>query len=86
VNLDDTEVHEFVCEVDGHTEHLTDRQAFDAGWDYPPFMGTWGIVSPRTCPNHGIEHTAWWALQTGQELTEAQTEFCIRVSQEVAPV
>lgn len=79
---EDTEVHDFVCEVDGFTAHLTNQEAFDAGWDYPPFIGDWGIIAPRTCPDHGMEDSAWWAIQTGQELTPTQRAFCESVAAE----
>ena len=60
--LDNVAGHRFVCEVCGLDLLLTDRIAFESGWDYPPFLGAWGIVSPRTCGNCGIEGTAWYAL------------------------
>ena len=39
-----------ICEVCGRTEVLTPQEAFDKGWDYPPMMGSFGVVSPRTYP------------------------------------
>ena len=39
-----------ICEVCGRTEVLTPQEAFDKGWDYPPMMGSFGDVSPRTYP------------------------------------
>ena len=38
-----------ICEVCGKTEILTPKEAFNEGWDYPPRMGGFGIVGPRTC-------------------------------------
>ena len=38
-----------ICEVCGKTEMLTPAEAFSDGWDYPPRMGGFGIVGPRTC-------------------------------------
>jgi len=55
---------EYLCEVCEKTETLTETEAYEAGWDYPPFIGNWGIVSPRTCPNCTIEHTAYWHIIT----------------------
>jgi hypothetical protein len=53
---------EFVCETCGKTETLTNDQAFTDGWDYPPFLGEWSVVSPRTCGDCCIDSTAWWQL------------------------
>src|SRR5688572_10204430 len=59
----DTEVlNEYLCESCDKRESLTEEQAYNAGWDYPPFIGIWGVVSPRTCPDCTIETTAYWAL------------------------
>jgi hypothetical protein len=58
------EKREYHCEVCDAKETLTEQEMFDAGWDYPPRIGTWGVVSPRTCGNCGIEETAWWHLIT----------------------
>ena len=55
-----------VCEVCGKTKIMTPEQAFNEGWDYPPKMGAFGIVSPRTCGNCTIEGTLWMALQSGK--------------------
>lgn len=40
----------YVCEVCGNTEIMTPEEAYQEGWDYPPFMGSYGVVSARTCP------------------------------------
>jgi len=77
------DIHTFVCEVCGRTDEVTDDKAFKIGWDYPPFMGAWGVLSPRTCPDCRMTDTAWWAIQTGQELTEKQIEFAEAVMKEV---
>lgn len=50
------------CEVCGRVETLTSSEAFDRGWDYPPRMGAWGVVSPRTCGKCPISGTLWWAI------------------------
>jgi hypothetical protein len=52
------------CEACGLTLLLEPEQAYDLGWDYPPQMGTWGTVSPRTCGECSIEKTVWWQLAT----------------------
>ena len=73
---------EYNCEVCDKTETLTEAQAYESGWDYPPFIGVWGIISPRTCPDCGIEGTAYWAILTRAELTERQTETVVRIQAE----
>lgn len=80
--LDNATKRTYECEVCGKTEELTQLEAFEAGWDYPPFIGEWGVVSPRTCGSCTMLDTAWWALITGQELTEKQRLFAERVSRE----
>lgn len=53
---------------------LTPDGAYEAGWDYPPRTGTFGVTSPRICPNCPIKGTVWWAIMvdgyTEQMLTE----------------
>jgi len=51
-----------ICEVCGIEEILTPSVAFDLGWDYPPRMGKFGVVSPRCCPRCPNMRTVWWAL------------------------
>ena len=51
-----------ICEVCGKTEVLTPAEAYEAGWDYPPRMGMFGVLSPRICPSCPITKTLWWAL------------------------
>lgn len=50
------------CEVCGKTESLTENEAYAAGWDYPPRIGAWGTISPRTCGSCPMAATLWWAL------------------------
>ena len=57
-----TREFEHICEVCGITKVMTPQEAFEEGWDYPPLMGSFGVVSPRTCCNCPITQTAWWAL------------------------
>lgn len=52
------------CEVCGKKELLTPEKAFNEGWDYPPRMGMFGVLSPRTCGKCGITDTVWWKLAT----------------------
>lgn len=51
-----------VCESCGKKEILDSEVAFNEGWDYPPRMGAFGVVSPRTCGTCTIDNTLWWAL------------------------
>lgn len=54
----------YICEVCDTEAELEEEEAYHAGWDYPPFIGIWGVVSPRTCPNCTIEKTAYWHVMT----------------------
>lgn len=78
--------YRYVCEACGETAVLTEKEAFRQGWDYPPFMGKYGVVSARTCPNCTVNETAWWALMVEHkpyaELTEKQKETVKRILEE----
>lgn len=50
------------CECCGTKKFMTPKQAFDEGWDYPPKIGFWGVISPRTCGNCSMTDTVWWKL------------------------
>ena len=65
--------YKHICEVCGRTEVLTPEEAFETGWDYPPRMGAFGIVSPRTCPDCSMMDTVWAALVLRQEDPDALT-------------
>lgn len=56
------EAFEHWCETCGRTEILTSDEAYRQGWDFPPRMGEWGVVSPRTCPSCPMKSTVGWAL------------------------
>ncbi len=58
------------CEACGATAMLTSEEGFEAGWDFPPRMGAWGVVSPRTCGNCAINKTLWWALTVEKKSTD----------------
>jgi hypothetical protein len=51
-----------ICEVCGVEEILTPEAAYEAGWDYPPRMGAFGVISPRICPHCLVNQTVWWAV------------------------
>lgn len=69
-NPDTTTKNTYLCEVCDKQEELTEAEAYQAGWDYPPFIGMWGVVSPRTCPTCTIEGTAYWAILRGDTLSD----------------
>ncbi|MEK5440100.1 MULTISPECIES: hypothetical protein [Paenibacillus] len=75
-----------ICEVCGKEEVLTPDQGYEQGWDYPPKMGQFKIVSPRTCGSCGIDGTLWWAISVeGKEpadLNEKQLQTLNRILQE----
>ena len=50
----------YICEVCGKVKILTTDEAFEKGWDHPPFIGEFGVVSPRTCPD------VLWKKRCGQ--------------------
>lgn len=53
------------CEVCGRKEFLTADEAFESGWDYPPRIGHWGLLGPRTCGSCLIVNTLFWKITTG---------------------
>jgi len=63
-----------ICEVCGLNQILDSEIAYEQGWDYPPRVGAYGIVSPRTCPECGINQTLWWAIATMQVKSEQLNE------------
>lgn len=67
-------IYNHICESCGLEENLTSDAGFDAGWDYPPRMGVFGIISPRTCPNCVITKTLWWRLQSAEVDAETITD------------
>lgn len=75
-----------ICEVCGRKEILTPQEAFDQGWDYPPMMGRFGVLSPRTCPKCSMMDTVWAAItmlgKKAEDLTEEQQQVIMRVVSE----
>lgn len=51
-----------ICEICCEDEVLKPEQAHNQGWEYPPKMGQFKVVSPRTCGSCGINGTIWWAV------------------------
>ena len=75
-----------ICEVCGKTKIMTPEEAFEDGWDYPPKMGAFGVISPRTCGDCLAKDTAWWALVCDKkgitELSQKQRETIKRIQGE----
>lgn len=75
---------EYECEVCGLKQELSEAVAYESGWDYPPFVGAWGIISPRTCPNCVMTDTAWWWIMhnRGEPLPENHQRTVARIQDE----
>ena len=50
------------CEVCGKKEFVTAKEAFNDGWDYPPNIGQFGMLGPRTCGVCQIKDTLFWKI------------------------
>jgi len=72
-----------ICEVCGKDEILTPDEAFTAGWDYPPRMGHFGVISQRVCPDCLMTSSAWWAIAmdgyTAEMLSDRQRAAIARI-------
>ncbi len=62
----------------------------DEGWDYPPKMGSFGVISPRTCGDCNMTKTLWWALVQEknkiEELSPEQLVVLKRIQNEPASI
>lgn len=56
------------CEVCGKKEYVTAQEAFDNGWDYPPNIGQFGLLSPRTCGDCRMQDTLWWHVNNDMKV------------------
>lgn len=56
------------CEVCGRKEFITAQEAFDSGWDYPPKMGHFGLLGPRTCGGCLLKDTLFWRVNTNKKI------------------
>jgi hypothetical protein len=72
------------CESCDKEEMLTPNAGYKAGWDFPPKMGQFGVVCPRTCPDCTIDKTVWFTLMSGKEPTEKQRKAADRMMRESA--
>jgi hypothetical protein len=79
-----------VCEVCGVDQILNTDVAYGAGWDYPPGMGAFGVIGPRTCGHCAVNQTAWWAITvegyTIDMLTPRQKATIARILAEPASI
>ncbi len=75
--------YRYVCEVCDRAEILSPSEAYAAGWDMPPRMGVFGVVSPRVCPRCPMPETAWFAMamqgSTEEQLTDRQRAAIARI-------
>ena len=51
------------CEVCGKKLLITAQEAYDTGWDYPPQIGKFGLLGPRTCGECPVNQTLYWKVQ-----------------------
>lgn len=56
------------CEVCAKKELITAEKAFNDGWDYPPNMGDFGLLGPRTCGGCLLKDTLFWKINTSGRL------------------
>lgn len=56
------------CEVCGRKEYLTAKEAFQDGWDYPPEIGQFRLLGPRTCGNCQLQDTLFWKIHNQEGL------------------
>lgn len=63
-----------ICENCGKEQILTSEEGYSQGWDYPPKMGKFKIISPRTCGECGIETTLWWEITCNKTPPEQLSE------------
>lgn len=55
--------YKYICESCGEEQiYNTPEEAYQDGWDIPPYIGTYGVLSPRTCPYCTIENTVYWKV------------------------
>ena len=76
----------YICAVCKKEEIDIEEKLFQKGWDYPPNLGEFRVVSPRTCPDCPITKTLWWAIniehKNTEELTNDQRQTLARILSE----
>lgn len=65
------------------------QEAFEAGWDYPPKIGTFGLLGPRTCGNCLLTDTLFFrvyqqenSIVIERNLTEKEAQTWQRIKNE----
>lgn len=56
------------CEVCGKKMYATAKEAHNDGWDYPPKIGHFGLLGPRTCGKCEMKDTLFWKVSTSGSL------------------
>lgn len=56
------------CEVCGKKEYINAQEAFDTGWDYPPHIGNFRLLGPRTCGGCLLKDTLYWKVMTEKKI------------------
>ena len=77
------------CESCGAKVYCTAQEAFDNGWNYPPRIGMFGVLSPRTCGNCRMIDTLYLKVMKQKipiviesELTEMELRTWQRIKNE----
>lgn len=77
------------CESCGAKIYCTAQDAFDNGWDYPPRIGTFGVLGPRTCGNCTMIDTLYLKVMKQKipiviesDLTEKELRTWYRIKNE----
>ena len=74
------------CDACGKKELLTDDEAWAQGWDYPPRMYAFRLLTPRTCGSCFITGSLYWKLIVEKkrlsELTETEKASLLRIMNE----
>ena len=77
--------YKYICETCGKEQiYNSPEDAYKDGWDIPPYMGMYKILSPRTCPDCTIDTTVWWKVQMSafDNLNSHDLEIIARIKQE----
>lgn len=56
------------CEVCGKKNFITAKEAYDSGWDYPPLIGAFKMLSPRTCGDCPMAQTLFHKVHSQQSI------------------
>lgn len=81
---------EHVGEACGASGRFTPDEAWAAGWDYPPRVGAFGVIAPRTCGDGDAKNTVWWQLVIlrvpVEQLEERRLATAERIVREAIPI